>query len=122
MLHALTLILLCQLAGETAARALGLPVPGPVLGMGLMLALLAGSERVQALVIPVGEGILRHLSLFFVPAGVGVVAHLDRLGGQALALGLAILGSTLLALVVGAGTFMLVARLTGSRMEPGADD
>jgi holin-like protein len=122
MIQALTLILLCQLAGETLTRTLGLPVPGPVLGLGAMLALLAASERVQALVAPVGAGILRHLSLFFVPAGVGVVAHLDHLGGQALALGAAILGSTLLALLAGAGAFVLVARLTGSRQEPGTDD
>lgn len=117
MIQALTLILLCQLAGEAATRTLALPVPGPVLGLGLMLALLALSDRVQALVAPTGAGILRHLSLFFVPAGVGVVAHLDRLGGQALGLAAAILGSTLLALVAGAATFRLVARLTGSHAD-----
>lgn len=115
MIHALALILLCQLAGETAARGLGLPVPGPVVGMGLMIALFALSSRIQAALAPAAEGILRHLSLFFVPAGVGVVAHLDRLGGQALALGAAILASTVLALVVGALAFTAVARLTGNR-------
>ncbi len=115
MIRALALILLCQLAGETAARGLALPVPGPVLGMGLMLALFAASARLQALVIPTAEGILRHLSLFFVPAGVGVVAHLDRLGAQALALLAAILASTVLALIAGALAFAAVARLTGNR-------
>lgn len=115
MIHALTLVLACQLAGEAAARAASLPVPGPVLGMGLMIGLFALSARVQALVAPVGEGILRHLSLLFVPAGVGVVGHLDRLGPQVWALGAAILGSTVLALGAGAGAFLLVARLTGSR-------
>lgn len=114
MIPALTLILLCQLAGETATRALGLPVPGPVLGMGLMLALLT-APPIRSATAPVAEAILRHLSLFFVPAGVGVVAHLDRLGGQALALGAAILGSTLLALIAAALAFTAVARLTGSR-------
>ena len=111
----LTAILLCQLAGETVTRLTGLPVPGPVLGMALMLLLLAVSPRLRAAVIPVAEGILRHLSLYFVPAGVGVVAHLDQLGTQALALGAAILGSTILALLAGAGAFLLVARITGAR-------
>lgn len=115
MIRAFALILLCQLAGETAARGLGLPVPGPVVGMGLLIALFALSARIQAEVVPVAEGMLRHLSLFFVPAGVGVVAHLDRLGGQALALGAAILASTVLALIVGALAFTAVARLTGNR-------
>lgn len=114
MIHALTLILLCQVVGETLARAAGLPVPGPVLGMGLMLALLSLSDRVAALVVPVGEGILRHLALLFVPAGVGVVGHLDRLGTQAGWLMLAIVVSTFLALLAGALTFLAVARLTGT--------
>ena len=115
MIPALALILLCQLAGETTVRALGWPVPGPVLGMGLMLVLLTLSVRIRTAVIPAAEGILRHLSLFFVPAGVGIVAHLDRLGGQALALGVAILGSTMLALIAAALAFTAVARLTGNR-------
>jgi holin-like protein len=114
MLHGLVLILLCQLAGEAVTRATGLPLPGPVLGMGVMLVLLATSSKVQGVVIPVGQGLLRHLSLLFVPAGVGVVGHLQTLGAQAFALGVAILVSTALAIGAGALAFVLVARLTGS--------
>ncbi len=114
MIQALTLILLCQLVGETLTHWLGLPVPGPVLGMAVMLALLTASRRVADIVAPVGEGILRHIALLFVPAGVGVVGHLDRLGPQALALALAIVVSTALAIAAGAAAFVLVARLTGS--------
>ena len=114
MIQALALILLCQLIGETLVRLMALPLPGPVLGMGLMLVLLAASARIAALVVPVGEGILRHLALLFVPAGVGVVGHLDRLGAQAGWLLLAIVISTFLALVAGALTFLAVARLTGA--------
>lgn len=122
MLQALTLILLCQLAGEAVARATGLPVPGPVLGMGLMLGLMALSDRVAGMVVPVGEAILRHLALLFVPAGVGVVGHLDRLGAQAGWLLLAIVISTLLALLVGALVFLVVARLTGSDERAGCEE
>ncbi len=117
MIRALTLILLCQLVGETVARVLGLPVPGPVLGMGLMLALLAGSARVAAAVVPVGQGILRHLSLLFVPAGVGVVGHVDRLGAEAAWLMVAIVVSTVLAIAAGALAFKLVAWATGAGEE-----
>lgn len=117
MIRALTLILLCQLMGEVIARALGLPVPGPVLGMALLWALMSASGPLADLVRPVGEGILRHLSLLFVPAGVGVIGHMDRLGPQALALGVAIVVSTALAIAAGAGVFVLVARLTGSHDE-----
>jgi holin-like protein len=122
MIQALTLILLCQLAGEAVARALALPVPGPVLGMGAMLVLLAASDRVAAAVVPVGQGILRHLSLLFVPAGVGVVGHLDRLGAEALWLMVAIVVSTVLAIGAGALAFKLVAWATGSGQEAGPRD
>ncbi len=115
MIRALTLILLCQLAGEATARALLLPVPGPVLGMAVLWALMSASTALAALVRPVGEGILRHLSLLFVPAGVGVVGHLQTLGPQALGLGVAIVISTALAIAAGALAFVAVARMTGSQ-------
>jgi len=115
MIHALTLILACQLAGEALARLFGWPVPGPVLGMALLFALMLASARVAELVTPTGTGILRHLSLLFVPAGVGVVGHLQQLGTNGLGLALALIVSTVLALGAGAGAFVLVARLTGDK-------
>lgn len=115
MIRALAVILTCQLVGETIARTLALPVPGPVMGMLILWGLMALSPRLVALVTPVGEGILRHLALLFVPAGVGIVGHFSALGEQALGLGLAIVASTVLAILAGAGAFVLVARLTGSR-------
>jgi len=114
MIRALTLILLCQLAGEAVVRALGFPVPGPVIGMALLWALMTASTYIAELVRPVAETLLRHLSLLFVPAGVGVVGHLTQLGAQTFALAVAILVSTALAIVAGAWTFVAVARLTGS--------
>ncbi|MFN4130129.1 MAG: CidA/LrgA family protein [Paracoccaceae bacterium] len=115
MLHALIAILTLQLLGEAAARALSLPLPGPVLGMILMLAALVASPRFAALIRPTAQGILSHLSLLFVPAGVGVVGHFATLGNQAAAILLAVVVSTILAITVGALTFAAVARLTGSR-------
>ncbi|WP_296477745.1 CidA/LrgA family protein [Roseinatronobacter sp.] len=115
MIHALTLILACQLAGEALTRLFGWPAPGPVLGMALLFVLMLASGRVAALVQPTGEGILRHLSLLFVPAGVGVVGHLQQLGTYGAGFALVLIVSTVLALAVGAGAFVIVARLTGNR-------
>ncbi|MDP2082305.1 MAG: CidA/LrgA family protein [Pseudotabrizicola sp.] len=115
MLHALIAILICQVLGESAARVLSLPLPGPVLGMVLMLAALIASPRFAALIRPTAQGILSHLSLLFVPAGVGVVGHFATLGTQTAAILLAVVGSTILAITAGALTFALVAWLTGSR-------
>lgn len=114
MLPALLILLSCQLMGEVLARGLGLPLPGPVLGMVLLLAGFALLPALADLVKPMAQGLLGHLSLLFVPAGVGVVGHLDRLAGQGLGLALALIGSTVLAIAAGALTFAAVARLTGT--------
>ncbi|GAB1479005.1 CidA/LrgA family protein [Paracoccaceae bacterium] len=115
MIPALLAIFSCQLAGEALSRTLSLPLPGPVLGMVLMVLALILSPRLAALVQPVAQGILSHMSLLFVPAGTGVVGHFAILGGEGGPILLAILGSTVLAIAAGALTFASVARLTGSR-------
>jgi putative effector of murein hydrolase LrgA (UPF0299 family) len=114
MLHALATLLAFQLGGETASRALSLPIPGPVLGMVTLALCLALSPRLMALMRPLAEGLLAHLSLLFVPAGVGVIGHLSALGAMGPGLALAIVVSTIAAIAVGALTFAAVARLTGS--------
>ncbi|TKD26020.1 CidA/LrgA family protein [Rhodobacter capsulatus] len=114
MVPALAIILAFQLAGEVLSRAGHLPLPGPVLGMLAMVAALAASARLRAMIRPVAQGLLGHLSLLFVPAGVGVVAHLPTLAAHGPALAVALVASTLLAIVVGAVTFTLVAKLVGS--------
>ncbi|MCR9150037.1 MAG: CidA/LrgA family protein [Rhodobacteraceae bacterium] len=113
MIPALAVILLFQLGGEALSRGLGLPVPGPVIGMVALVAAFAASPRLAALVRPVAQGLLAHLSLLFVPAGVGVVAHLPLLREAGGALLAALLLSTILAIAAGALTFVAVARLTG---------
>jgi holin-like protein len=114
VLH-LTILLAFQLAGEVIARGLGLPLPGPVIGMALLFAALVALPRLAPAITPTARGLLAHLSLLFVPAGVGVVGHLDRLGSDGAALMVAIVGSTVLAMVAAALTFVAVARLTEVR-------
>jgi holin-like protein len=114
MIPALVALLVCQLAGEAATRALSLPLPGPVLGLMLLLAAFAVWPRLLETVRPVAQGVLGHLSLLFVPAGVGVVGHLDKLGSTGLPILLALVASTVLAIAAGALTFAAVARWTGA--------
>ena len=94
MLPALTLILSCQLAGELLTRFLGLPIPGPVAGMVLLFLLLSLRGSVPADLGTVSDTLLRHLALLFVPAGVGVMAHLGLLEREWLPISVALLGST----------------------------
>jgi len=115
MIHALTIILSCQLAGEATARGLSLPVPGPVLGMAVLLVLCALVPGLADRLRPGASGILANLSLLFVPAGVGVVGHLGTLGDSGPALAVALVLSTVAAITAGAVAFVTVARLTGSK-------
>jgi holin-like protein len=98
-------LLACQLAGGFLARLLELPVPGPVLGMVFLLAWFQVREPApDAGVVRVSEGLLKHLQLLFVPAGVGVVQYLSVIGASAVPILLGLFVSWFLALVVTAGT------------------
>ena len=123
MIAAVAALLACQLAGEVLVRALVLPLPGPVAGMGLMFLFLvwrgrrgaAPAEAVPAEIGRVADALLGNLSLLFIPAAVGVVQYLALLRTYALPLALAIVVSTLAAMVATATTFRLVARLHAFR-------
>ncbi|WBU57114.1 CidA/LrgA family protein [Paracoccus sediminicola] len=117
MIPALTLILVFQLVGEVASRGLGLPLPGPVVGLVLVVLSCMIRPPLAEKLRPVATTLLGHLSLFFVPAGVGVVAHLPVIAEHGLGLGLALALSTVLAIAVGALTFAAVARRIGDSDE-----
>lgn len=112
MLGGWAVLLSFQLAGEALARLSGWPVPGPVVGLVLLLvALEAGLPQGEGL-RGVSSGLLSHLSLLFVPAGVGVMLHLPRLAAEWPALLLAVLASTAAAVAV---TGLLAERLGRGR-------
>ncbi|RTL53562.1 MAG: CidA/LrgA family protein [Bradyrhizobiaceae bacterium] len=131
MVADLSLILLCQLAGEIFVRAIGLPMPGPVIGLALLLLVLLARDRVSMLargplrhgaVEGTSKNMLAHLSLLFVPAGVGVVQQLDLLAQHGLAIFVVLVLSTIITLMATVGAFLLVARLLARRREtPEAD-
>jgi holin-like protein len=100
MLQGLTLIFICQLAGEALVRWLGVPVPGPVAGMVILLVGLVIAGGPPAPVRRAGTGLLSYLPLFFVPAGVGLIAHGARLKADWFPILLAIVGSTLLTMLL----------------------
>ncbi|MCB2000799.1 MAG: CidA/LrgA family protein [Rhodoferax sp.] len=116
LLTGLAWLLLCQTAGELLARLLQLPLPGPVLGMLLLLVALRWPQ-VRTPVGAVADALLAHLSLLFVPVGVGVMTHLGLLSQYGLRMLVAIAVSTWIGLAVTA----LVLRLM-LRREPAAGD
>ena len=129
MIRGLFVLLFCQLVGEVVARGLGLPVPGPVLGLALLTAGLAlrsrwrpfGDEALLASDVGrVSMALLGSLSLLFVPAGVGVVQYAGLFSQYGLSLALALLVSTLATLLATVGVFLWVKRLL--RLEPAEGD
>jgi holin-like protein len=83
-----------------AVRGLDLPVPGPVVGMLILLAAFAVRDRPPAGVDAVADRMLANLSLLFVPAGVGVMQYLDLIADEWAPIALALLGSTVITLAV----------------------
>ena len=114
LLRGLALLLLCQSVGEGLVRLLHLPLPGPVVGL-LLLWLLLGVPALRRPVASAAEPLLSHLSLLFVPVGVGVVVHADLIANYGVRMLAAVLLSTWLALAVSA----LVLRACLRRLQPG---
>ena len=107
LLRGLALLLLLQAAGESLTHAFDLPLPGPVLGLVLLLAALR-LELVRRVVVDAAEGLLAHLSLLFVPVGVGVITHLDVVSAYGLRLLAVVVLSTWIGMAV---TALVLARL-----------
>ncbi len=101
LLKGMALLLLCQSAGEVLARVAHLPLPGPVLGL-LLLWLLLNWPAVRPSVASAAEPLLSHLSLLFVPVGVGVIVHAGLIAQYGVRMLAAVLLSTWLALAVAA--------------------
>ena len=118
MLPSLTLLIVCQFAGELITRTAGLPLPGPVVGLVLLLVLLIVRGGPDEGMKTTASGLLRHLLLLFVPAGAGIVTQLDVLGQNLLPALVAILISTALGLGVTAWVMQL---LTQRRTAGGQD-
>ena len=117
MLYAIFFIFLFQLVGEFLQKYFVLAIPGPVIGLLLMLVALLlqrGSRDSDSdfgqKVINTSNHLLQYLSLLFVPIGVGVVMHLQLLESQLVkVLGVIIIG-TLLTIIVTAALFQALRK------------
>ena len=117
-LRGLAFLLLLQSLGELLSRGLSLPFPGPVIGM-LLLLLALRWPLVREPVAACADFLLSHLSLLFVPVGVGVMTHLSivsQYGGRMLVV---LVLSTLIGLAV---TALLLNRLWRQSPPDSAED
>ncbi len=117
MLNSLAILLVCQLFGEVIAQTLGLPLPGPVIGMMILFIGLLARHGVPEPLLETTRSLLDNLSLLFIPAGVGILMHLSLVAEEWLAISIGLVGSTLLTVAV---TALVVVGL--QRVQRGDDD
>ena len=116
MLIAIFTILVLQLIGEALQKYFNLSIPGPVIGLILMLLtlMMTNSKKLNMLtplrtnIINTSETLLSYLSLLFVPIGVGVVMHLQLLEMQLLRI--------LVVILIGTKSTMIFTSLVFSKI------
>ncbi len=107
-INGITILLVYQLIGEISVRYMQLPIPGPVLGMILLFLSLMFTKKVNTSLDTATTTLLSHFSLLFVPAGVGIMVHFERIENEWLPISVALLLSTLLTLICTAAIMWLV--------------
>ena len=113
MIQGFLILLAFQLLGESMVVVLGLPLPGPVIGLVLLLVGLLGLGRIPDTLKITSDGLLSNLALLFIPAGVGLVLHFDLLASEGWIILLALLISTILATIVTAALFQWLMKRVG---------
>ncbi|MFZ6688063.1 CidA/LrgA family protein [Undibacterium sp. SXout11W] len=100
MIRTFSVLLIFQCLGEGLVYATGLPVPGPVIGMLFLFIYLVIRKSEAAKLVPGVQTLLGHLSLLFIPAGVGIMVHGKMVMEEWLPLSIALIVSTAVSIVV----------------------
>jgi holin-like protein len=116
-LNGITLLLFFQLVGEFASRYLKLPVPGPVLGMLLLFLVMSLRKQVPVSLDMASSALLSHLSLLFVPAGVGMMVHFNRIAEEWIPITVSLLLSTIITMLTTAVVMYWLVRLVSQKAE-----
>jgi len=120
MLRSFFIILLYQLVGETIQKFFNIIIPGPVIGLVLLLITFIFIKKfkdkkvlqIKKDVIKTGNIIVSHLSLLFIPIGVGVVMHISYLGENLFQVFAVIIIGTLLTVAFTAKIMELLNKIT----------
>ena len=102
MIRGLIILLSFQGAGEILSRLFALPVPGPVIGLVLLLIFLIRRGKIDAPIDTVSAALTKHLGLLFVPAAVGVVMFWPQLKAHFWAISIALIVSVTATIAVSA--------------------
>ena len=110
MIGAIALLLTCQLLGEALHRLTGIPLPGAVMGLLLLLLWFVIRPGDRPVLNAVATWLIAHLSIMFVPAAVGLMQQGAVLSRYGVGIVVATALSTVLTLLVTVSVFRFVAR------------
>lgn len=116
MFEAFARILACLALGEVTAKLIHIPLPGPVLGMGFLYASLLVARGVSEPLTALADNSLPHLSVLFVPAGVGIIVHFGLLRADLLPILAAVVGGTLVTIAVTAAVVQAFFARTAGKL------
>lgn len=114
-LNGITILLIYELVGEACKHFLNLPIPGPVLGMMFLFLTLIWRGRIHKSLNLASEALLSHLSLLFIPAGVGVMLHVELILRELVPISLTLLLSTAVTMTVTAVVMLITQRFLSRR-------
>lgn len=112
MIGAIAALLLMQLIGTLLVQFTHIPLPGPVVGMLLLFVYLLWRGYVPRPLLTTTRPLLENLSLLFIPAGVGVIAHWQELAGQTGRIAIVLVAGAVITLVVTAYTLHYLLKHT----------
>jgi holin-like protein len=115
-INGITILLIYQLIGEITAQLLDISVPGPVLGMVFLFLTLLLRGRLTESMENSSVAFLCHLSLLFVPAGVGMILHFERIANEWLSISIALVLSTVFTMVATAAIMMIMNHFFSDRV------
>lgn len=118
MIQGLVMLVVGQLVGEAVVAVSGLPVPGAVVGMGLVLLLLVTRRGQMPELRRGGSALLMLVPLFLVPVSVGIMEQADALQADAWPLA----ASLVISIVLGMAATGLTIRWMRRFDQPERDD
>lgn len=112
----LGLVLLINFAGECISRLSGIPIPGSIIGMVILLVLLKTKVIRVEQVAELTDFLLANINFFFIPVGVGIMVSYKYLEGHYLAGISLILITTIVVMVVSGWVSEILARRRDKRV------
>lgn len=112
MVYAFAALFACQLLGEVIVQSVGLPLPGPLVGMVLLFSGLVWHGRIPEKLNDTVGKLLRHMMLFFIPLVAGVMMHAQRMAAEWVPFMAACIAGAAVTLIVTSLTFEWMLKLS----------